>query len=99
MELTGNPFWRIEHKGAEQPKITTFLNEAQAFVQTHGIESITFYISMLVTGPGRGGLERDFGKREMSKEELLSLNQAWLENQMHETAKVAAKDFGFADEK
>lgn len=98
MELTGNPFWQIKHSGAELPKITTFLSEAQEFVCNYDIESITFYVSVMLTEPGRGGLERDFGKREMSKEELLSLTPAWVEETMKETAEISAKDFGLVDD-
>jgi hypothetical protein len=97
MELTGNPFWRIKYSGSELPKITTFLSEAQEFVSNHDIESITFYVGVMLTEPGRGGVERDFSKREMSKEELLSLTPAWVEETMKETGKIAAKDFGLVD--
>jgi hypothetical protein len=97
MDLTGNPIWHLKYSGSEMPKITTLLSEAQEFVSSHEVESITFYVSMMLTEPGRGGLERDFKKREMSKEELLSLTQAWVEQTMEETGKLAAKDFGLVD--
>lgn len=96
MELTGNPFWKIYY-GEEMPKITTFLSEAQEFVSTHDVTSITFYVSVMLTEPGIGGKEREFNERQMTKEELLSLNQTWVEETMKETAQIAAKHWGLVD--
>jgi hypothetical protein len=50
--------------------------------------SITFYVNVFFKAPGIN-TEKDFGEREMSKEELNCLNQAWVEETMKETAKTA----------
>lgn len=91
MELTGNPIWRIKYLRSDLLKHTNFLSEAQDFVSKHEITSITFFVSIMLTEPGRGGLERDFNQREMTKEELLSLNHKWVEERMEEAAKSAEK--------
>jgi hypothetical protein len=43
----------------------------------------------MCTQPGVGGTEKTFNRREMSKEELLSLTLEWLEQTMDETSKQA----------
>ncbi|SRR6266496_111916 len=94
MELTGNPIWRIKYLRSELLKHTNFLSEAQDFVSKHEIMSITFFVSIMLTEPGSGGLERDFNEQEMTKEELLSLNQKWVKERMEEAAKSAEKHWG-----
>lgn len=79
------------------PKITTFLNEAQQFVRDHEVTSITFFVSVMLTTIGRGGTEKDFNERQMTKEELLSLTPAWVEKTMRETAEIADKYFRGVD--
>jgi hypothetical protein len=94
MELTGNPLWKIKYVGSDSLEHTHILNVAQDFVSKHEVVSITFHVNMLLTEPGKGGLERDFNEREMTKEELLSLNQKWVEETMEEAAKDAEKHWG-----
>jgi hypothetical protein len=47
----------------------------------------------MCTQPGVGGTEKDFGKRGMSKEQLLSLTPEWLEQTMKEGGDEANKYF------
>jgi hypothetical protein len=67
MELTEFPIWKTYYLGSEMPKSITYLNEAQKFVVEHDIQSITFYVTVMLTEPGKGGVERDFLEREMKK--------------------------------
>jgi hypothetical protein len=97
MELTGYPIWKIYYSGLEMPKSITYLNEVQNFVAEHDIQSIVFYVTVMLTTPGEGGVERDFNEREMTKEELLSLTQRWVEETMEEAAQTAQKHFGLVD--
>jgi hypothetical protein len=98
MEMTGFPFWKIYYDGIEMPKIAGFLSEAQEFVSSHEIQSIKFYVNVMLTVPGKGGTEKEFGQREMTKEELLSAKQAWVEERMKEAGKEA-NDYYFPFDK
>lgn len=91
MELTGFPFWKLDY--GDDFKIAGHLFEAQDSVRQHEVEWILFYVSVMCTEPGKGGTEKTFGQRKMSKEELLSLTSEWLEQTMQETAKEANQYF------
>lgn len=91
MELTGFPFWRLNYD--DDFKIAGHLSEAQDFVGKHEVSSISFYVNVMCTQPGVGGTEKTFGKREMSKEELLSLTPEWLEQTMKEAGEEANRYF------
>ena len=91
MELTGFPFWKLTYN--DDFKIAGNLSEAQEFVRKHEVTSILLYINVMCTQPGVGGTEKDFGKRGMSKEQLLSLTPEWLEQTMKEGGDEANKYF------
>jgi hypothetical protein len=91
-EHTGNPIWKIHYVGAEHPEIVQFLSQAQAFVATHDITAINFYVNVFFKAPGIN-TEKDFSERAMTKEELLSLNDAWVQDTMKETAHISYKYF------
>jgi len=97
MEMTGFPFWKIYNDGSETPKIAGFLSEAQEFAQSHDIQSIKFYVSVMLTVPGKGGTEKEFAQRDLTQEELLSANQNWLQERIEE-ARRAAQDYYFPSE-
>jgi hypothetical protein len=91
MELTGFPFWRLNYD--DDFKIAGSLSEAQDFVRQHEVSSISFYVNVMCTQPGVGGTEKTFGKREMTKEELLSLTPQWLAGEMRKAGKEANEYF------
>lgn len=92
MELTGFPFWQIEYTGSDEPKICGYLHEAQQFAADHEIRSISFYVNVWFTTPGKGGLERTYAKRQMTKDEMLALTDAWLKARLAE-ARMSAQDY------
>jgi hypothetical protein len=74
MELS--PHWEIEYEGSDEPKHTAYLHEAQKFVAEHEIISILFYVHVMF-GP-KDGIERKYGKQQLTKEEMPRLTQDWL---------------------
>lgn len=69
-----------------------FLSEAPPFVAEPDVRSITFYINVMMTAPGKS-TAKDLDERQMTKDELNSLTPAWLEETIKETAKVAHQYF------
>jgi len=92
MELTGFPFWTIEYAGSDEPKITGHLSEAKEFVANHEVTSITFYVNVWFTTPGKGGLEKQYCKTQISNEEMETLADDWLTQKMAE-ARMRAQDY------
>jgi len=88
MDLTLNPIWQIYYDDVESPKTSMFLSEAQTFVAAHDVRSITVLHQRNETAPGKS-TAKDFGERQMTKDELNSLTPAWLEETIKETAKIA----------
>lgn len=93
-EITLNPFWKLQYRGAGVPKIAGYLEEAQKFVADHDATSISFYVDVMLTAPNKT-TEKAFNQKELTKEELNSLTKKWVDDRMEEAVQMAEKFWNF----